>query len=144
VPEGELARAPDGALVLSREQFWLNFRGMFEGAGALTGLQSFPIAEAETDRARATADIFYDLALTTTWLRFLVDPKSTWAGKAFVVGTFVLGKAAAIRAELMARQSNTSGRGRTSQPAGAGAQPGAPAREPAHVDGQVVEVEHAA
>ncbi len=88
---------------MSPDQFYQNFKGVFQIGGHMTGLQTLPIQTHEAEGARATSDLIYEQACKVTWLQWLVAEEGSDAARYLSVAMFGLGKAMAVRAELSAR-----------------------------------------
>lgn len=98
-----------GAAVLSKDDFFANFSGLFNVAAALTHLGTLAVDTADP-AARGASDAIYDTAADTPWLRFLIEPSNVWIQRAMALGAFAAPKALAVRAELASR-------GRAAKPA---------------------------
>lgn len=96
--------APDGGRVLSLPAFQDGFAGIFNMAGALTGLQSLAVADGERPQADECARAVYDIAYETPALRFIISPGGKWMERATAIGFFVVPKVMLVRLEIAQRR----------------------------------------
>lgn len=95
--------------LLSRDQFFVAFQSMFNIAAVLPvpplPLKSLAITKEEEEAARASSDVMYDIALESTYFRWLIEPQSLWVQRAVVIGSFAGMKFAAVRHEIRAKNA---------------------------------------
>lgn len=85
--------------VVTQEDFYNGFKGVFAFAGECTATKSLPIQAHEEQGARRTSDKLYEMALKYPFLRFMIDAKSTWLADVTLIGLFVYGKTNAVLEE---------------------------------------------
>ena len=113
-PAVELDQAAAGGGLMTKDEWWRDFRALFEVAGSMLALvpiggvrepiRSLPIA-ADDDQARAAADAIYDTAAETSVLRFLLQPGNQWFARILVIGAFCASKYRLVSDELRARRA---------------------------------------
>jgi len=95
--------------LLSRDQFFLAFKSMFNVAAVVPvpplPLKSLAITENEEMAARGASDALYDIALESAYFRWLIEPQSVWVQRAVVIGSFASVKFVAVREELRAKNA---------------------------------------
>lgn len=100
VPAGGLTA--DG--LLTKDQFYLGFKGMFDVCGVIPiepfPLKSMTIKPDEEEQARACSDAIYEIAEESPWLRFLLEPQGKWVPRLMAIGMFTGGKIVAVRTEI--------------------------------------------
>lgn len=113
-PAVELDQAAPAGGLMTKDEWWRDFRALIEVSGAMLGmvpiggvrepLRSLTIAP-DDDQARAAADAIYDTAAETPLMRFLLQPGSAWFGRLLVVGAFAAGKYRLVSDEIRARRA---------------------------------------
>jgi hypothetical protein len=102
-------REAASAAVLTKEQFFAGFGGMFAMASAMTGLKSLTV-EADDDSARQASDAIYDTAAEVPMFRFLIAPGNLYVQRALVVLAFGVPKYQAVKAEALERRGQARAR----------------------------------
>lgn len=102
--QGDPAGDPPARVVMSKEDFWVSFRFLFDlpNLKIKPPLESLPIA-ADDQQARKAADAIYDTCLEVAWLRWIIAPENEYVQRAAVIGVFFAGKGQMVRAELQER-----------------------------------------
>lgn len=95
--------------LLSREQFFVAFKSMFNVASVVPvpplPLKSLAITPGDEAAARGASDALYDIALESTYFRWLIEPQSVWVQRAVVIGSFASVKFVAVREEIRAKNA---------------------------------------
>ncbi|MDF1846193.1 MAG: hypothetical protein P1U69_03235 [Parvibaculaceae bacterium] len=93
--------------ILTKDQFFGMFRALIAAPNGVLAFQKKPqlttLVIAENDQAaRAASDALWDTCNEVPWLRWMIEPGSVWAQRAFVIGGFVVPLSIAARAEYVA------------------------------------------
>lgn len=95
--------------LLSRDQFFVAFKSMFNVAAVVPvpplPLTSLAISPNDEMAARGASDALYDIALESTYFRWLIEPQSVWVQRAVVIGSFASVKFVAVREEIRAKNA---------------------------------------
>jgi hypothetical protein len=94
--------APAAPARVTREQFAELLAAALGIAGAVTGLRSLPIADAERPAFMPAAGAVYDTVVEIPALHWLLEPGNVYVQRALVVAAFVVPKARAVADELAA------------------------------------------
>lgn len=102
----ELAPPPVEAGLLTPDQFFHSFRGMFSLPNVFVAppLSSLEIREND-HQARMVSDKLYDICLKVSWLKWMVKPGGEWAQAAVIIGPWAITMATSVRAELAERRA---------------------------------------
>lgn len=98
---------PSGCV--DKEAFRQKLRSYFDLAGALPGppplpLKSMTVQPHELEGCYALADELHALAIRYPWLRFIISDDLSFLDRYILIGSFVMGKAGAVMAELDSRK----------------------------------------
>lgn len=95
--------------LLSRDQFFVAFKSMFNVAAIVPvpplPLTSLAISPGDEMAAKGASDALYDIALESTYFRWLIEPQSVWVQRAVVIGSFASVKFVAVREEIRAKNA---------------------------------------
>lgn len=80
----------------TKEEFYEQFKSVFQFGGDTLGLESLPIKPNEEMGARATASRIYEMAEKYKFLRFMIDKRSTRLGETILMIQFLTSKAGAV------------------------------------------------
>jgi hypothetical protein len=104
VETGEELLEDSAPEILTSEQFFAVFCGVFSISSAVTRLESLRVETTE-QTARECSDALYETALEVPAFRFLVEPSSIWMQRGMIVLAFALPKAQAVRMELLSKKA---------------------------------------
>jgi len=93
---------PDGTM--TREAFFIAFKGAFNISSGLSGLKSLKIEESD-EAARIACDSIYDIAQEVSYFRFLIMPSNVWIQRSMAIGAFMAPKCIMLKIELDARKA---------------------------------------
>ena len=88
----------------TKEEFYEQFKSVFQFAGDFTGTASLPIQPNEEISARAAASRIYAMAEKYAFLRFIIDRRSSAMGETILAVQFLFMKASAVYAEKKNRK----------------------------------------
>ena len=80
----------------TKEEFYEQFKSVFQFGGDTFSLESLPIKQNEEAGARATASRIYEMAEKYKFLRFMIDKRSTRLGETILMIQFLTSKAGAV------------------------------------------------
>ena len=91
-----VSAASDQAFLYTPDEFYAQFKSVFQFAGDTLSVQSLPISEKEEFGARATSNRIYEMAQKYKFLNFLIDKRSTRLGETILIVQFLTSKAGAV------------------------------------------------
>ena len=83
----------------TEEEFYNQFKSIFQFAGDRTGLESLPIKESEERGARITANRIYEMAEKYAFLNFLIDKTTSRLAETILMIQFLAFKSADVYKE---------------------------------------------
>lgn len=86
------------------EEFYEQFKSVFQFAGDRTGIQSLPIKEGEERGARITSDRIYEMAEKYAFLNFIIDKTTSRLAETILMIQFLAFKSADIYNEKTNRK----------------------------------------
>lgn len=111
-PDPEPVVVDDGEAepgLLSREQFFVAFKSMFNVASVVPvpplPLRSLAINPSDEMAARGASDALYEIALESKYFRWLIEPESIWVQRTVAIGMFASVKFVAVREEIRAKNA---------------------------------------
>lgn len=96
-----------GIAVLSKDDFFRVFCGVFQAASLATGLKSMNV-ESSDDRACGASGAIYDTIQDVPSLRFLLSPQGKWFQRVLIVGAFAVPMAQAVGIEMGERNGKSN------------------------------------
>ena len=83
----------------TKEEFYEQFKSIFQFAGDTLNVQSLPIKQNEEAGAKVTSNRIYEMAEKYAFLRFMIDRRSTRLGETILMVQFLTSKAGAVYME---------------------------------------------
>lgn len=83
----------------TEEEFYLQFKSIFQFAGDRTGIKALPIKESEERGARITANRIYEMAEKYAFLNFLIDKTTSRLAETILMIQFLAFKSADVYKE---------------------------------------------
>lgn len=88
----------------TEEEFYQQFKSIFQFAGDRTGIKSLPIKDSEERGARITANRIYEMAEKYAFLNFLIDKTTSRLAETILMIQFLAFKSADIYKEKTNRK----------------------------------------